>query len=72
MVHRPTCPLASYLALESHPTSRKTSYSDIVIGPFTCWGRGKVGGTNRSDKGLNLSGLWQQGHSATYNTPSRI
>ena len=29
-------------------------------------------GTNRSDKGLNLSGSWQQGHSATYNTPSRI
>ncbi|KAK8616713.1 hypothetical protein V6N13_116683 [Hibiscus sabdariffa] len=26
------------------------------------------GGTNRSDKGLNLSGSWQQGHSATYNT----
>src|SRR5512144_927936 len=31
-----------------------------------------LGGTNRSDKGLNLSGSWQQGHSATYNTPSRI
>lgn len=30
------------------------------------------GGTNRSDKGLNLSGSWQQGHSAAYNTPSRI
>ncbi|CAB4263523.1 unnamed protein product [Prunus armeniaca] len=29
------------------------------------------GGTNRSDAGLNLSGSWQQGHSATYNTPSR-
>ena len=28
--------------------------------------------TNRSDAGLNLSGSWQQGHSATYNTPSRI
>ncbi|PHT26069.1 hypothetical protein CQW23_34311 [Capsicum baccatum] len=27
------------------------------------------GGMNRSDKGLNLSGSWQQGHSATYNTP---
>ncbi len=39
--------------------------------------RGKLngnggGGTNRSDAGLNLSGSWQQGHSATYNTPSRI
>ncbi len=30
------------------------------------------GGTNRSDKGLNLRGSWQQGHSAPYNTPSRI
>ncbi|CAN7093124.1 unnamed protein product [Brassica rapa subsp. narinosa] len=28
------------------------------------------GGSNLSDKGLNLSGSWQQGHSATYNTPS--
>ena len=35
-------------------------------------GKGKGGGTNRSDAGLNLSGSWQQGHSATYNTPSRI
>lgn len=34
------------------------------------WGGG--GGTNLSDTGLNLSGSWQQGHSATYNTPSRI
>lgn len=30
------------------------------------------GGTNLSDKGLNLRGSWQQGHSAPYNTPSRI
>ena len=29
-------------------------------------------GTNQSDMGLNLSGSWQQGHSATYNTLSRI
>ncbi|CAF2086225.1 unnamed protein product, partial [Brassica napus] len=29
------------------------------------------GGSNLSDKGLNLSGSWQQGHSATYNTPSQ-
>src|SRR3990170_973664 len=28
---------------------------------------GARGGTNRSDMGLNLSGSWQQGHSATYN-----
>ncbi|CAA7020399.1 unnamed protein product [Microthlaspi erraticum] len=27
------------------------------------------GGSNLSDKGLNLSGSWRQGHSATYNTP---
>ncbi|CAG7885924.1 unnamed protein product [Brassica rapa] len=38
--------------------------------PRTCdW---KGGGSNLSDKGLNLSGSWQQGHSATYNTPSRF
>ncbi|CAN7092483.1 unnamed protein product [Brassica rapa subsp. narinosa] len=38
--------------------------------PRTCdW---KEGGSNLSDKGLNLSGSWQQGHSATYNTPSRF
>ncbi|CAN7105522.1 unnamed protein product, partial [Brassica rapa subsp. narinosa] len=30
------------------------------------------GVSNLSDKGLNLSGSWQEGHSATYNTPSRI
>ncbi|CAN6871620.1 unnamed protein product, partial [Brassica oleracea] len=29
----------------------------------------KGGGSNLSDKWLNLSGSWQQGHSATYNTP---
>ncbi|CAN6973738.1 unnamed protein product [Brassica rapa subsp. trilocularis] len=35
--------------------------------PRTCdW---KGGGSNLSDKGLNLSGSRQQGHSATYNTP---
>ncbi|CAN6972998.1 unnamed protein product [Brassica rapa subsp. trilocularis] len=38
--------------------------------PRTCdW---KGGGSNLGDKGLNLSGSWQQGHSATYNTPSRF
>ncbi|CAN7088073.1 unnamed protein product, partial [Brassica rapa subsp. narinosa] len=35
--------------------------------PRTCDSKG--GGSNLSDKGLNLSGSWQQGHSATYNTP---
>ena len=42
---------------------------------LTFWGGTcdwKGGGSNLSDKGLNLSGSWQQGHSATYNTPSRI
>ena len=42
---------------------------------LTFWGGTcdlKGGGLNLSDKGLNLSGSWQQGHSATYNTPSRI
>jgi hypothetical protein len=43
--------------------------------PRSRWGGGGFsigGGTNRSDEGLNLSGSWQQGHSAAYNTPSRI
>uniref|UniRef100_A0A0D2ZQ65 Uncharacterized protein n=1 Tax=Brassica oleracea var. oleracea TaxID=109376 RepID=A0A0D2ZQ65_BRAOL len=40
------------------------------ISPRTCdW---KGGESNLSDKGLNLSGSWQQGHSATYNTPSHV
>ena len=30
------------------------------------------GGTNPCDAGLDLSGSWQQGHSAAYNAPSRI
>lgn len=30
------------------------------------------GGVESERRGLNLSGSWQQGHSATYNTPSRI
>ena len=39
----------------------------------TCAGRGgEGGGTNPCDAGLDLSGSWQQGHSATYNAPSRI
>ena len=42
------------------------------LGPILRRGMGGGrGGTNRSDMGLNLSGSWQQGHSATYNTPSR-
>ena len=34
---------------------------------------GDLAGRDESKRqGLNLSGSWQQGHSATYNTPSRI
>lgn len=37
------------------------------------WGLGfGVGRVESERQGLNLSGSWQQGHSATYNTPSRI
>ncbi|PHT25185.1 hypothetical protein CQW23_35178 [Capsicum baccatum] len=58
-----------------HTELRKFSSCDAVvfrerppdIGGWIGWG-----GTNRSDKGLNLSGTWKQGHSATYNTPSHI
>ena len=35
-------------------------------------GKGEGGGTNLCDVGMDLSGSWQQGHSATYNAPSRI
>ncbi|WJX25213.1 hypothetical protein P8452_14276 [Trifolium repens] len=31
-----------------------------------------VGRDESKRQGLNLSGSWQQGHSATYNTPSRV
>ncbi|PHT25106.1 Regulator of rDNA transcription protein 15 [Capsicum baccatum] len=48
-------------------TNARTSFGDWRQGGWIGWG-----GANRSDKGLNLSGSWQQGHSATYNTPSRI
>jgi hypothetical protein len=45
----------------------------IIVKILFVWeGWWRRGGTNRSDIGLNLSGSWQQGHSATYNTPSRI
>ena len=37
-----------------------------------CPGDDCGGGTNPCDVGLDLSGSWQQGHSATYNAPSRI
>ena len=55
------------------------SYGSIWVGTWSWivvdFGVGLMlweGGTNLSDAGLNLSGSWQQGHSATYNTPSRI
>lgn len=41
--------------------------------PFGADGCGLVGGgTNPCGEGLDLSGSWQQGHSAAYNTPPRI
>ncbi|DAD49358.1 TPA_asm: hypothetical protein HUJ06_000021 [Nelumbo nucifera] len=51
-----------------------TSFENSLLGGETnrCGMRNLGGGTNRCDRGLNLSGTWQQGHSATYNTPSRI
>ena len=42
--------------------------SEAAEGIALFWG----GGTNLCDAGLDLSGSWQQGHSATYNAPSRI
>ncbi|KAF0922541.1 hypothetical protein E2562_037991 [Oryza meyeriana var. granulata] len=35
-------------------------------------GREEGGGMNPCDAGLDLSGSWEQGHSATYNAPSHI
>ncbi len=70
--HRPTPRGVSH-----HFPSRRTAVppvpertSGVSRGKVIEWDLG--GGTNRSDAGLNLSGSWQQGHSATYNTPSRI
>ena len=65
------------------PSCLPTSAADLerpgdLAGPGrarggTCAGRGgEGGGTNPCDAGLDLSGSWQQGHSATYNAPSRI
>ena len=42
-----------------------------ILNPLVVEGGGD-GGTNPCDVGLDLSGSWQQGHSATYNAPSRI
>ncbi|CAN7077079.1 unnamed protein product [Brassica oleracea var. botrytis] len=51
------------------PSTRGCSHWKPDAAGYTCNGKG--GGSNLSDKGVNPSGSWQQGHSATYNTPSR-
>ena len=70
----PQCPdqqsSPSSLGLSS-PEIPGTLPDRVAASATPCPWRGS-GGTNRSDMGLNLSGSWQQGHSATYNTPSRI
>ena len=53
--------------------NRVKSFSIIFAGPSLKSVSGvEGGGTNPCDAGLDLSGSWQQGHSATYNAPSRI
>ncbi|KAG9438839.1 hypothetical protein H6P81_021244 [Aristolochia fimbriata] len=51
-----------------NPAGSTFLFSLMCLGPTVRAREG--GGTNRCDMGLNLSGSWQQGHSATYNTPS--
>ncbi|KAL2223666.1 UNVERIFIED_CONTAM: hypothetical protein Sindi_3080800 [Sesamum indicum] len=53
--------------------AKQGTRAGVAPGPSRAkeWGL-EGGGTNRNDKGLNLSGSWQQGHSSAYNTPSRI
>ncbi|WZZ00116.1 hypothetical protein YC2023_072444 [Brassica napus] len=63
------CPSQMLLAETCAHAACISSANLKYYGERTCdW---KGGGSNLSDKGLNLSGSWQQGHSATYNTPSR-
>lgn len=57
----------SSMAEQSRPCHDGTAEPNARHDPW--WGRG---GTNPCDVGLDLSGSWQQGHSATYNAPSRI
>lgn len=58
------------------PLRLRATYGSRVHNPrrVEVIARKKVrGGRDESKRqGLNLSGSWQQGHSATYNTPSRI
>ena len=55
------------------PSPEKNSSLKKFAASVRLWAPGVgLGGTNLCDMGLNLSGSWQQGHSATYNTPSRI
>ena len=55
----------SRLVLRTFATNPTTIMRNFFFFWFCCF-------PNLCDKGLNLSGSWQQGHSATYNTPSRI
>lgn len=51
----------------------RSDFKNLAVRNSVNWEGGRrEGGTNRVDKGLNLRGSWQQGHSAPYNTPSRI
>ena len=80
MAHTKACNGTNQGILRHTPTHTRTCSKSPSAPSLTsrCF-RGQIdrdgwmgGGTNRSDTGLNLSGSWQQGHSATYNTPSRI
>jgi len=70
----PQCPdqqsSSSSLGLSSPEISR-TLPNHVPASTTSCPKRGS-GGANLSDMGLNLSGSWQQCHSASSNTPSRI
>lgn len=56
-----------------HFENFQVNISNITLWHFV-WKEGNmwVGRDESKRQGLNLSGSWQQGHSATYNTPSRI
>ena len=59
------------LPTPAHLADRRTDRAEPPDRPRP--GTGIGGGRDESERlGLNLSGSWQQGHSATYNTQSRI
>jgi hypothetical protein len=64
------CPAAAAALGHRHLTLRLGTFTRAVS--LTRHGGVEGGGTNPCDAGLDLSGSWQQGHSATYNAPSRI